>query len=150
MKPNEIKHLTEEAIEQSIEKFVVGVVVPNHNQVLLLQRLSNDTYPNMFEIPGGEVEDGETLSDAVKRELYEETGLEMLEIKRYIGRFDYESNSGKKVRQFNFLVSTKDQQVKWHPEHQKFAWISNEDIKSYEMTPEMFQTVSSLFENSIV
>ncbi|MGV3467197.1 MAG: NUDIX hydrolase [Heyndrickxia sp.] len=43
---------------------------------------------NRFDLPGGSLEDGETLSEAMKREFLEETGIE-IEITKNIGVLDF-------------------------------------------------------------
>lgn len=43
-------------------------------EYVLVQKRRSSTYPGVT-FPGGHVEAGEALSDAVKREVYEETGL---------------------------------------------------------------------------
>jgi len=53
----------------------VGAVVLKGNKILLVKR-RNPPCKGYWSIPGGRVEPGEKLVDAVKRELYEETGLE--------------------------------------------------------------------------
>jgi mutator protein MutT len=55
----------------------VGAVVVNDGQALIIKR-ANDPYKGQWSIPGGRVELGESLADAVRRELREETGLEVM------------------------------------------------------------------------
>ena len=49
-----------------------GVVLNEKNEVLLVK-----TYKDGWVLPGGEVELGENLIDGVKREIYEESGIEV-------------------------------------------------------------------------
>lgn len=50
-----------------------GVVMQNR-QVLLVKRLI-EPFKGFWTLPGGHVDFGETLEDAVRREVYEETGI---------------------------------------------------------------------------
>ena len=52
----------------------VGAVVVGEGELLLIQR-GRGAGAGLWSIPGGRVEYGETLADAVVRELAEETGL---------------------------------------------------------------------------
>lgn len=55
-----------------------GIILLNKsNEVLLLLRDDDAAipYPNMWDIPGGKVEDGESPEEAVRREMNEEMGL---------------------------------------------------------------------------
>ena len=61
---------------------------------------------------------------AAIRELEEETGLALAGLETYVGHFDYESRSGKKNRQFNFLAGgVEDSIVPALIEHSKARWV---------------------------
>ena len=50
-----------------------------------------------IQIPAGTVEEGEDLETAVKREVYEETGLQFVEIGNYLGCVENELEEGKRI-----------------------------------------------------
>ena len=50
-----------------------------------------------IQIPAGTVEEGEDIETAVKRETYEETGLQFVEIESYLGCFENELEEGQKI-----------------------------------------------------
>lgn len=55
---------------------VGGVVQDGHGRILVLRR-RNAPARGRWTLPGGKVEHGERLAEAVRRELSEETGLEV-------------------------------------------------------------------------
>ncbi|MEK9197020.1 NUDIX hydrolase [Ureibacillus sp. FSL E2-3493] len=65
---------------------VYGIYVEDGK--LLVINKNAGPYINRFDLPGGSLEEGETLSEAMKREFLEETGLE-IEIEENLGVIDF-------------------------------------------------------------
>jgi len=95
--PGLFTQLTDEARQKGVQKLIVGAVISNGSDVLLLKRPQDDFMGGIYELPSGNVELGETLDTALYREVKEETGLDVSAVTGYLGSFDYTSASGKKV-----------------------------------------------------
>ena len=54
---------------------VVAGIVINQNKILIGKRKDKDIGGGKWEFPGGKIEIGETNSEALERELYEELGI---------------------------------------------------------------------------
>jgi 8-oxo-dGTP diphosphatase len=55
---------------------VVVALIFRDSKILICQRRHDDTHGLQWEFPGGKVEPGETPSEALRRELREELGIE--------------------------------------------------------------------------
>ena len=55
----------------------VGVLIGSDGRFLLAQRPPGKPYAGYWEFPGGKVEPGESVAEALRRELHEELGLEI-------------------------------------------------------------------------
>ena len=140
IEPKTISGLLEKAEQDSIQKLVVGAIIIKDGCILILRRASTEDFlPGLEEIPSGGVDAGETLLEALHREVWEETGLTITEICSYENAFDYVSGSGRKTREFNFLVKTDGHHVTLNPkEHDHFAWLSpdTEDFQKAALSDE--------------
>jgi 8-oxo-dGTP diphosphatase len=79
----------------------VGGVIVRDGRALIIKR-ANEPYKGQWSIPGGRVELGETLAAAVRRELREETGLE-IEVGPLIDVFERIQHDDGRVR-YHFVI----------------------------------------------
>jgi 8-oxo-dGTP diphosphatase len=122
--PGLFTQLAEEARQEGVQKLIVGAVISSGSDVLLLKRPQDDFMGGIYELPSGNVELGETLDAALRREVKEETGLHLDEITGYLGSFDYTSASGKKSRQFNFTADVTATEPVQLQEHDAYLWAA--------------------------
>ena len=122
------KILMEKGKKEGIEKNIVwGVIFNSNNEVLIISRNKDDFMGGIDELPSGNMEIGETIPQSLDREIKEETNLDIESIESYITSFDYLSGSGKKSRQYNFLLNVKSTEDVKLTEHDNFKWMSLED-----------------------
>ena len=125
--------------EEGIVKNVVGAIILNEkNEALIMSRKTDDFMGEIDELPSGNMEQGENIYEALVREVKEETNLDVVNAKSYIGNFDYVSGSGKKARQYNFVLDVKNTENIILTEHDKYNWLTIEEIrKSSKITDEV-------------
>src|SRR5713101_2605525 len=55
----------------------VAVLIRSDGKALLAQRPASKVYSGYWEFPGGKIEPGEPVADALRREIREELGIEI-------------------------------------------------------------------------
>lgn len=66
--------------ERAIVEVAVGVLIRPDARFLLTSRPPGKVYAGYWEFPGGKLEHGETVAEALRRELREELGIEVLDV----------------------------------------------------------------------
>ena len=144
MNAETLKGILQDTRAQGIERVVAGAVIRDNGTVLLLKRAQSDYLGGIYELPSGVVEAGETLDRALRREVAEETGLEVVGIGRYLGHFDYPSGSGVLTRQLNFLVTVRPAAIALSPEHETFAWVVQGRLAEYPVSQQVQALISGV------
>lgn len=112
----------------------VGALIINKSTLLKNKFLliKTDKWNGLWGIPGGKVNYKETLINALKREIFEETHLKIYNIK-FITFFEAieDKNFYKKNHMilFNYLAFTKNTNIKLNNEIQDYIWISYKEYK---------------------
>ena len=143
MKLDEVfeSQLLREAHLDGVGRLVAGAVVVRKGRVLLLRRRYDDFMGGFYELPSGVAEAGETLGQALYREVEEETGLLVEDISAYLGCFSYLSGSETRTRQFNFLVTVADFSCISLTEHDAFTWACPADLARWRITEAVRSTL---------
>jgi len=105
------------------EADIVRALVVHDGDLLVVRNGSEDeTHPGTWEIVGGWVEDGESLEDAVRREVMEETGLTPQHMTR-LGRVDVAEPGEEALTCRFYRVPVKGRDVELSGEHAASRWI---------------------------
>lgn len=108
---------------------VIGIIVNNEGLFCLSQRPLHVHLGGLWEFPGGKLEKGETPFAGLKRELFEELGIEVISARPFMG-FPYDYSSHQVYLDF-WLVD----QFNGEPhgkEGQPVVWLSRTDLLQYE------------------
>ncbi len=72
---SEVRPATQPVAPRSTVDVAVGVLVDTEQRFLLTSRPAGKVYAGYWEFPGGKIEAGETVAQALRRELQEELGI---------------------------------------------------------------------------
>ncbi len=97
----------------------VGILMKPNGDVLLGQRPAGKPYAGYWEFPGGKVDPGETILDALKREFMEELGIEVLSAEEWCGVEHVYEHAHVRL---HFFISREWRGEPQSLEGQAFAW----------------------------
>lgn len=117
-----------------------ALVFDSQNRILLLQRAAHDSMPNLWEMPGGAVDDDDaSLLHGCARELWEESGLVAQRITRVVTEGEHQqpgsyftNRTGERFFcRFAFEVDVREGgEVRLDPmEHQDFVWATEDEVR---------------------
>jgi mutator protein MutT len=114
----------------------VAAIILQNDKILLIKRGSE---PNIgkWSIPGGSIEFGETLEEAVKREVREETGLE-INVGELAGVLDLIVKSDGNI-QFHYVLidyfaAVVSGEAVAGTDAAECCWVPLDDLHSYDLT----------------
>jgi 8-oxo-dGTP diphosphatase len=99
------KVISEQIATTNRPRVGIGVLIIKNSKILLGKR-KNAHGAGTWAPPGGHLEFGESLEDCAKREVYEETGLEVISVKRYSFTNDIFAEEHKHYISIFMLVDT--------------------------------------------
>ncbi|KZL88598.1 (deoxy)nucleoside triphosphate pyrophosphohydrolase [Clostridium magnum] len=126
---------------------VVGAIVENdNNEILCALRSPKMSLPNMWEFPGGKVEKGENLSQAIEREIREELGCTV------VASDVFNDNTHEYDTFIVNLITVKCKLVSGTPtanEHSKLIWLKRDNLTSLKWAPADIPAVEQLVSEKV-
>jgi len=117
-------------IHNGARRVVVAGLLFRKDKLLICQRSAQGRFPNQWEFPGGKVEPGEHPSDALRRELTEELGIDA-EIGEEVWRTEHQYPGFPPLLLLFYAV----QGYSPEPENrvfQRIVWARLSDLGSYD------------------
>jgi len=122
---------------------VVAAVIEKEGKYLITQRRKTAVLPNLWEFPGGRVEEGEDDTTALKREIMERLDVEIGvgSLISYV-RHPYENYT---VELFLYECKIQTDALKCKAV-QDFRWVTSREFESYDFTPADETSMSQLLD----
>jgi 8-oxo-dGTP diphosphatase len=126
---------------------LVGVIIENqNNEILCALRSTNMSLPNLWEFPGGKIEKGESLGDAIVREIKEELDctIEFIDV--------FNDNTHEYDKFIVNLITVRCRLIEGEPtanEHAKLIWLPKENLLSLNWAPADVPAVEQLLTEKV-
>ncbi len=105
-----------------------GIVLDEGKREVLLIKRADSMWDDLWSMPGGHIEYGETVEEALKRELKEELNLEVTNMKFLnYEEFMHPKKPGVEFISLNFLVFAK-KEIKYNDEIKDARWFSLSEL----------------------
>jgi nucleoside triphosphatase len=133
--------------EQQYPEPTVGALIFNREGKALL--VKSDKWRDKYCVPGGHIELGETMEDALRREVKEETGLDIYDVEFALMQEFIFDGAFYEQRHFIFLdfvckTDASENEVVLNFESQEYVWVSLEEASGLPLEPYTRRLIESL------
>lgn len=113
-------------------KEVTAAIIMRNGKVFIARRAPKEKFAGGWEFPGGKMEAQETPENCLRRELFEELGIETI-----VGEFFVESIYSYpqgEIRLLAYFVKLVSEKFTMYV-HDDFQWVSPKDLLNYQLLP---------------
>ena len=127
----------------------VGAIVFRDNRILLVRR-GQPPSRDLWAIPGGRVELGETLQEAAEREILEETGI-TIRAQSPVYTFDYIERQGSAPPRFHYVIidltaEYVDGEIKAGDDAAEASWVAAEELDGLKVSVKTLKLLRDQFD----
>lgn len=124
-------------------------IIFNEDKFLIVKRSSKSSNGATWEIPGGKLENSETINECLRREVREEVGLG-IEVVKFLYGWKIPRINRKSTVGYTYLCKTSGKEVLLSREHSEYAWISPSEIDDFEFGKGIKRDFSNLKWNNLL
>lgn len=126
---------------------IVSCVIEVNNEFLLLKRLPQKSEGNKWGLPAGKVDKGEDIKTAVKREVLEETGMDLnMNDVEYFEKIYVRYPDKDFLFHMFYLKLDSKPEVKIEPnEHSEYLWLKVEDALKNELVQDLAECLKYFY-----
>ena len=120
---------------------VVGAIIENNNEILCALRSKDMSLPMLWEFPGGKIEEGESVNEAIVREIKEELDCDIEAISIF------NDNTHEYENIIVNLITVKCKLINRIPkakEHSKLLWLPVDYLESLNWAPADIPAIKEL------
>jgi 8-oxo-dGTP diphosphatase len=117
-------------MEHIVINSMKGMILCNNKVLILKRALKTNFGGGNWEFPGGKLEFGEELTEGLRREIREETGLNV-EVKKILFATSFRIQENKQVIIMNYLCQSNSFDVELSDEHTDFMWADKKELLLY-------------------
>lgn len=123
------------------QKSSTVAIINQDNKVLILRRGKTAPWmPGRYCLPGGKVEENESLAHAAVRELLEETNISCHVNDLWPNTIQYKNGRSKIV--FSVKIHQPTVQLNW--EHDDYVWVDSSSVLEYDLVPGLRTTIYAI------
>jgi 8-oxo-dGTP diphosphatase len=130
---------------------VVAAIIVRDSRVLICQRRRDKAFPLKWEFPGGKVEAGESLTEALTREILEELGVR-IEIGREVERVEYRyAELAAPIEIVFYLARIADEIAAFGAggAFEKVVWVGPAELSEYEFLAANAELIARIANGSL-
>lgn len=136
--------LNESEKKKELKQNVVAVIVNDDNKILLLKRsdFKDQWMPNKWALVGGAIDDKEKPEEAVKREIKEETGLEIDKVTNIL---TIQRHKDSEETIFACRFDGESTEITLNKENSNYGWYDVSEMEFLDIVPHLIEYITLIF-----